>query len=304
MYITDYNNYNNDSDTSSRFSEEHDQLDLLTTRINKNLEKISNLQDSGLELLISVNQRHGPINKTCRVVPEVRDQINVVLEKAIEPSIKLGKKISNDIDRVLSIMSQSDDVYKRWSRKRDHETTEVGKNDEKREKYQIKRIKVDDIIKKGTIVAAKAPKSFDPDENWILAKIVNYRADIKKYEVEDADEEAKGPGERFKVEAKNIIRIPINSSNNNNNHHNHTNNNHLKEMQELPEFPVSHLVYALYPKTTCFYKASVVVPPSKLKSRSKSKSQLNRYLLAFEEDDNALRYVDALYVLDISEHKA
>ncbi|CAG8460854.1 6421_t:CDS:2 [Diversispora eburnea] len=209
MYITDHsNNYNNDSDTSSRFSEEQDQLDLLTTRINKNLEKISNLQDSGLELLISVNQRHGPINKTCRVVPEVRDQINVVLEKAIEPSIKLGKKISNDIDRVLLIMSQSDDVYKRWSRKRDRETIEVRENDEK---HQIKRIKV--------------------------------------YEVEDADEETKGPG---------------------------------GETQELPEFPVSHLVYALYPKTTCFYKASVVVPP---------------------KDNNALRYVDALYVLDISEHK-
>lgn len=63
MYFMDYNNYNNDSD-SSRFSEENDQLDQLTTRINKNLEKISSLQDSGLELLISVNQRHGPIHKS------------------------------------------------------------------------------------------------------------------------------------------------------------------------------------------------------------------------------------------------
>ncbi|ORX92261.1 hypothetical protein K493DRAFT_226154, partial [Basidiobolus meristosporus CBS 931.73] len=33
---------------------------------------------------------------------------------------------------------------------------------------------------------------------------------------------------------------------------------------EYPEFEVDHVVLALYPNTTCFYKAIVVLPPSKV----------------------------------------
>ncbi|CAG8800700.1 10987_t:CDS:1, partial [Racocetra fulgida] len=48
----------------------------------------------------------------------------------------------------------------------------------------------------------------------------------------------------------------------------------------LPEFPQSATVIALYPGTTCFYKADVVLPPSKISIPLK-------YLLTFEDDDNA-----------------
>ncbi|CAG8544793.1 9332_t:CDS:2 [Dentiscutata erythropus] len=51
-------------------------------------------------------------------------------------------------------------------------------------------------------------------------------------------------------------------------------------------------VIALYPHTR-FYKAVVVIPPGKLTPKT------SRYLLTFEDDENAERYVDAHYVLDI-----
>ncbi|CAG8605610.1 10539_t:CDS:2, partial [Dentiscutata heterogama] len=96
------------------------------------------------------------------------------------------------------------------------------------------------------------------------------------YEVEDADrdEASNRPGERFLVPSKNVLIIPKPG-----------------EMW-MPEFPQSSTVIALYPGTTCFYKADVVLPPSKL-------SVSLKYLLTFEDDDNAERYVDAHYVLDV-----
>ncbi|CAG8777624.1 6113_t:CDS:2, partial [Racocetra fulgida] len=130
-------------------------------------------------------------------------------------------------------------------------------------------------------VAAKQPKDKDIEENWILATIVGYRTDLKSYEVEDADkdEASNRPGERFLVPAKNVIAIP-----------------NPGEMRS-PEFPKDSTVIALYPSTTCFYRAVVVIPPSKLTPKS------SRYLLTFEDDENAERYVEAHYVLDIPKER-
>lgn len=36
------------------------------------------------------------------------------------------------------------------------------------------------------------------------------------------------------------------------------------DQDDVPEFPAGHTVLALYPSTTCFYKAVVVQPPSKV----------------------------------------
>jgi hypothetical protein len=39
----------------------------------------------------------------------------------------------------------------------------------------------------------------------------------------------------------------------------------VDDQEDVPEFPAGHTVLALYPSTTCFYKAIVVQPPSKVK---------------------------------------
>ena len=38
----------------------------------------------------------------------------------------------------------------------------------------------------------------------------------------------------------------------------------VDDQDAVPEFPAGHTVLALYPSTTCFYKAIVVRPPSKV----------------------------------------
>lgn len=38
----------------------------------------------------------------------------------------------------------------------------------------------------------------------------------------------------------------------------------VDDQDAVPEFPAGHTVLALYPSTTCFYKAVVVQPPSKV----------------------------------------
>lgn len=40
----------------------------------------------------------------------------------------------------------------------------------------------------------------------------------------------------------------------------------MDDQEAVPEFPTGHTVLALYPSTTCFYKAIVVCPPSKVQN--------------------------------------
>lgn len=61
----------------------------------------------------------------------------------------------------------------------------------------------------------------------------------------------------------------------------------------LQEFPRSRRVFALYPNTTCFYKATVITPPSKQSVRTQY------YSLAFDDDNDTVRNVDAQYVVDV-----
>ena len=66
------------------------------------------------------------------------------------------------------------------------------------------------------------------------------------------------------------------------------------DIRPSQEFTPQTTVLALYPGTTCFYKASVVLPPTKLSQSQEKRS----YLLTFEDDDNAERYVEMQFVLE------
>ncbi|RKP05227.1 SGF29 tudor-like domain-containing protein, partial [Thamnocephalis sphaerospora] len=60
------------------------------------------------------------------------------------------------------------------------------------------------------------------------------------------------------------------------------------------EFPAGHIVLALYPNTTCFYKASVIVPPSKVRD-PRWKGQ---YVVRFEDDNGQDQAVPSEMVLE------
>ncbi|KAF5903764.1 protein spinster 1, partial [Clarias magur] len=101
----------------------------------------------------------------------------------------------------------------------------------------------DYVAKQGDKVAARV-KAMDGDEQWILAEVVSYNHSTNKYEVDDIDEEGK---ERHTLSRRRIIPLPQWKAN--------------PETDPEALFSKDQLVLALYPQTTCFYRALIHTPP-------------------------------------------
>ena len=95
------------------------------------------------------------------------------------------------------------------------------------------------------------------DENWILAEIVNYNSNTCKYEIDDIDEEQK---ERHTLSKRKIIPLPLFRAN--------------PETHPSALWPRKSIVLALYPQTTCFYRAIVQELP---------KTATDQYKVLFED---------------------
>lgn len=89
-------------------------------------------------------------------------------------------------------------------------------------------------------------KAVDGDEQWILAEVVSYSHATNKYEVDDIDEEGK---ERHTLSRRRIIPLPQWKAN--------------PETDPEALFQKEQLVLALYPQTTCFYRALIHTPPQR-----------------------------------------
>ncbi|MGH0147540.1 UNVERIFIED_CONTAM: hypothetical protein FKN15_012338 [Acipenser sinensis] len=103
----------------------------------------------------------------------------------------------------------------------------------------------DYVAKPGDKVAARV-KAVDGDEQWILAEVVSYSHAANKYEVDDIDEEGK---ERHTLSRRRIIPLPQWKAN--------------PETDPEALFHKEQLVLALYPQTTCFYRALIHAPPQR-----------------------------------------
>ncbi|RWS30469.1 SAGA-associated factor 29-like protein [Leptotrombidium deliense] len=125
------------------------------------------------------------------------------------------------------------------------------------------------IGKVGDMVAALV-RSADGDENWILAEIVHYNHSTNKYEIDDIDEEQK---ERHTLSRRRIVPLPLMRAN--------------PETNPEALFPKSSLVLALYPQTTCFYRAVIQEPP---------KNSHDEYQVLFEDSSYADGYSPPLSV--------
>ncbi|CAH1800508.1 unnamed protein product [Owenia fusiformis] len=96
------------------------------------------------------------------------------------------------------------------------------------------------IGKQGDKVAARV-KGSDGEENWILAEIVQFNGVANKYDVDDIDaEEGK---ERHTLSKRRIVPLPVWKAN--------------PETDPDALFQKGALVLALYPQTTCFYRALI-----------------------------------------------
>uniref|UniRef100_A0A1E1XD13 Putative histone acetyltransferase saga associated factor sgf29 n=1 Tax=Amblyomma aureolatum TaxID=187763 RepID=A0A1E1XD13_9ACAR len=123
--------------------------------------------------------------------------------------------------------------------------------------------------KVGDMVAALA-RGPDDDENWILAEVLHYSHNSAKYEVDDIDEEQK---ERHTLSRRRVVPLPLQRA------------NPLTDPSAL--FAKGTLVMALYPQTTCFYRALVHEPPS---------GPQDEYLVLFEDSSYPEGYSPPLAV--------
>lgn len=101
------------------------------------------------------------------------------------------------------------------------------------------------VAKPGDLVAAFVPSpDGDGSKVWVLGEVLQYILGAGKYEIDDIDEEQK---ERHSIGKRRVIPLPIMRA------------NPLTNPEAL--FPQNSLVLALYPQTTCFYRAIIDKSP-------------------------------------------
>ena len=106
----------------------------------------------------------------------------------------------------------------------------------------------------GSEVAAKI--SINKSQNWILASVLEYDENSKLYLIEDVEtDEFSAEKARYSLNEAAIAQL------------NTTDN----------VFPVKSQVLALFPDSTCFYKATVISSPS-------NQQQQTEYVVEFEDD--------------------
>lgn len=101
------------------------------------------------------------------------------------------------------------------------------------------------VAKSGDMVAAFVPSpDGDGSKVWVLGEVLQYILGSGKYEIDDIDEEQK---ERHSIGRRRVIPLPIMRA------------NPITNPEAL--FAKESLVLALYPQTTCFYRAIIDKPP-------------------------------------------
>jgi SAGA-associated factor 29 len=100
-------------------------------------------------------------------------------------------------------------------------------------------------------VAARV-RTEDGEEQWILAEVVSYNSHNHRYVVDDIDEEGHNEKRRYHVSKRRIIPLP----------------RYKVDPKLHPQalFKPKQLVLALYPQTTCFYRAIIHEQPSDINS--------------------------------------
>ncbi|KXN88167.1 SAGA-associated factor 29 [Leucoagaricus sp. SymC.cos] len=143
-------------------------------------------------------------------------------------------------------------------------------------------------LQEGRKVAFHPPPSKgagDADENtWILALVTKCITN-NKYEVQDAEPQEDGqPGVTYTTTIKSIIPLPDPNA-----------------VSSYPDFPAGSTVMALYPDTSCFYRAEVIATPKDMQPSGRAQptaKYMPTYKLKFEDDDNQEHTVSAQWVVE------
>ncbi|KAI0372128.1 hypothetical protein BV20DRAFT_940605 [Pilatotrama ljubarskyi] len=133
------------------------------------------------------------------------------------------------------------------------------------------------------------------DEEWILAVVTKcINQDKNRYEVQDPEPQEDGqPGQRYNTTLRAIIPLPDPNAPPDSAAH----------LNAYPEFATGSTVMALYPDTSCFYRAEVIASPRDLNQSGRGGGATKQptvptYKLKFEDDDDQEHMVSAHWVVE------
>jgi len=130
------------------------------------------------------------------------------------------------------------------------------------------------------------------DTTWILAKVVrNINGDKNRYEVQDIEPQEDGnPGQCYKTTLSKMIPLPDPDAS-------PSSPTHLNAYYEHPS---GSTVLALYPDTSCFYRAQVIASPRDNSSHGRNSMPKleSMYKLKFDDDDDQEHTVSAQFVVE------
>ncbi|KAI8054902.1 SGF29 tudor-like domain-containing protein [Thamnidium elegans] len=253
----------------SRSSRSHDEELSLWKQICSSLIKLEGIQKDEESVLSTINKIQLSVNVEKGITSLIHQKLKDNYRRGIELSLTESKTIGDIIEKisVLVALRDNEQDFKKKKRKLEIEDSTINGGGSSH------------IITRGTTVAARQPKEKDKNEEWILAVVLQYHPDKNKYQVEDVDQDDFGEKQRYMLPPRYVI--PVKSS---------------EEAKLSPEIPAYQDVLALYPGTTCFYKATVIAPPSKSK-------EIKNYRVQFEDDNDEVKYIMPEHVIEMPKSK-
>ncbi|KAI8061229.1 SGF29 tudor-like domain-containing protein [Thamnidium elegans] len=197
------------------------------------LAKLENIQKDTANIVTNINSIHTTVNFEEGIPPSIGTRLMDYYRGGIDLSNSEAKTIHDIIEKVSVLVALRD-------------ASEYN-NEKKLLKKNSTTSSNHGILPYGTSVAARQPKQKDKNEEWILAVVLSYHPEKNKYEVEDVDQDDFGQKQRYMLQPRNVIRIPD-----------------ADEAKSHAELNPGQDVLALYPGTTCFYRAKIVSTPTKV----------------------------------------
>ncbi|KAI7895707.1 SGF29 tudor-like domain-containing protein [Mucor mucedo] len=268
------------SRSSRPLEDGHEELNLWK-QICQLLVKLEGIQKDEESILNSINKIQLSVNAEQGITLLVQQKLKDTYRRGIELSSNEYKTIGDIIEKisVLVALRDNEQDYKRKKRRLEIESNSTTHSSNSSTHSTINGSGSSHIITRGTTVAARQPKEKDKNEEWILAVVLQYHPDKNKYQVEDVDQDDYGEKQRYMLPPRYVI--PVKSS---------------EEAKLSPEIPSRQDVLALYPGTTCFYKATVIAPPSKSK-------EIKNYRVQFEDDNDEVKYIMPEHVIEMPKTK-
>ncbi|ORY98969.1 SGF29 tudor-like domain-domain-containing protein [Syncephalastrum racemosum] len=260
--------------TLEESSEEHS----LWKQICTSLADLEDTQERSALVLEKINAITRSTDFNRGISASLKQQLGTLYQEAIELADKetlLNLDTREKISVLLALREASESDPRRKRKRLDdtinHQTT--------RKKNKTSS----GTLLPGTSVAARQPNQKGKSEEWILAVVLGFQPDKNKYFVEDVDQDETGKKQQVSLYfgRRNIIPIPDRKDE-------AIATNHS-------DFPVGQKVLALYPGTTCFYRATVIVPPIKNEDINFS----THYRVRFDDDNDDAKYVMPEHVLRI-----